>query len=35
MVRGCYGLILGAKCITMEMVTDSSLAEVMGALYAV
>jgi len=34
-VRDYYGLILGAKCITMEMVKDSSLAEVMGALYAV
>jgi hypothetical protein len=32
-VKNCYGLILGAKCITMEMVADSSLAEVMGALY--
>jgi hypothetical protein len=30
-----YGLILGAKCIMMEMVTDYSLAEVIGALYAV
>jgi benzoyl-CoA reductase/2-hydroxyglutaryl-CoA dehydratase subunit BcrC/BadD/HgdB len=28
-----YGLILGAKCIMMEMVTDYSLAEVIGALY--
>jgi ribonuclease HI len=34
-VRDCCGLILGAKCIAMEMVADSSLAEVMGALYAV
>jgi hypothetical protein len=34
-VRDYYGLILGAKCITMEMVADSSLAKVIGALYAV
>jgi hypothetical protein len=33
--RDCYGLILGAKCITMEIVAYSSLAEVMSALYAV
>jgi hypothetical protein len=34
-VKDCYGLILGAKCITMETVADSSFAEVVGALYAV
>jgi hypothetical protein len=34
-VKDNYGLILGTKCITMEMVTDFSLVEVMGALYAV
>jgi hypothetical protein len=34
-VKDCYGLILGAKCIAMEMVADSSLAEAVGALYVV
>jgi hypothetical protein len=35
MVKDYYGLILEAKCITMEMVINSSLIKVMGALYTV
>jgi hypothetical protein len=34
-VRDYYGLILGAKCITMEMVPDSSMAEAVSVLYEV